>query len=188
MKPFIEKLGIKPKLVKYDSKFGTVEIKDFRSVFIVGRVKCIQGKLSDGQKVNIKLEGRTDLAEMLTKEDARFDLEFEARYPGILKIVSAQNDECNYLEDFEEMMEDEQNDGVNPPVYPKESSISLKNKYPVAAAYLNILAFSKKIPACESGDQQRIAADKAFNRILAGANVLVAEKEMIADYEDSKLS
>lgn len=72
---------------------------------------------------------------------AGIKLELEKNVPGLYILNSVINDEIDYSKNFDRMMEDEQNDGVNPPTLPKVKVSDVAALYPIAAAYLKAEKF-----------------------------------------------
>ncbi len=62
--------------------------------------------------------------------------------PGLSALQDAINQEENYRMAFNRMMEDEYNDGANPPSQPKVSSEELSKQYPLAALYVKAEGYS----------------------------------------------
>lgn len=85
----------------------------------------------------------------------------ELAVPGLEQLREAREDGMRYREECNRMMEDESNDGVNPPAKPVVSSSDLAAQYPRAALYLKAESYS-----CASNDRKSSAGTKAM-RILA---------------------
>lgn len=73
-------------------------------------------------------------AEIQAHQDAAARL--AANVPGLDILRNAIANHMAYCDAFNRMMEDEYNDGVNPPSHPTEDIAVLKVKYPVASAYI----------------------------------------------------
>ncbi len=86
-----------------------------------------------------------------------------ALFPGLDQIRAARAAEDDYRESFARMMEDEYNDGVNPPKHPAASSADLCRQYPAAAAYLHAEATSYASHYGKSA-----AGRRALERLEAG--------------------
>lgn len=93
---------------------------------------------------------------------------------GLDAIRNAMYDERKYHRDFNRMMEDEGNDGINPPVQPKANSADLRKQYPRAAAYLKAESWT-----LASNSDKYAAGKKGLERIINGEdhNVVLAEME-----------
>jgi hypothetical protein len=101
-----------------------------------------------------------DLAEIRAKAKSQ---QMANLFPGLAEIRAAREDEMRYQEQFNEMMEDENNDGAMPPRPIKTKSSELLAKYPAAAAYLHAEDFSL------SSHFAKVAAGKrAIDRLMAG--------------------
>jgi hypothetical protein len=87
----------------------------------------------------------------------------EAAIPGLAALEAAIAAEDGYLDSFNRMMDDEQNDGVNPPRRPAQSSDDLRKQYPRAALYLKAQSYS-----FASNDRKSTAGEKAVSLLLAG--------------------
>lgn len=100
--------------------------------------------------------------------------------PGLEILKAAINAEIQYHEDFEAMMDDEFNDGVNPPSKPQTNSAEIAKQYPIAAAYLKARAWE-----CAAHFSKSAAGRKAKNAIAEGndynAAIALMEKEW-SDY------
>lgn len=103
------------------------------------------------------------------KKDRIFDAREEA-VPGLRQLQKAQMDEEIYQEQFNAMMEDEQNDGVNPPSAPKISFDELAKKYPRAAVYVRAEGYK-----CASHYAKSAAGEKAMKLLKQGGEIKEAE-------------
>lgn len=86
--------------------------------------------------------------------------------PGLRQLQAAIESEAQYFESFNKMMEDENNDGVNAPSAPAESSDALRAKYPKAAAYAKAQGYSYASHFEKAG-----AGKKAMRLLEAGGTV-----------------
>jgi len=66
----------------------------------------------------------------------------EALFPGVTLLKVAHLSEAAYLEAFSKMMDEENNDGVNPPKAPKMNIDDLSAKYPRAVLYLRAESYA----------------------------------------------
>ncbi len=85
--------------------------------------------------------------------------------PGLASLRAARADEARYRAEFERMMEDEYNDGVNPPAKPAVSSSDLAAQYPRAALYLKAESYS-----CASNHHKAAAGSKAMQLLAEGGS------------------
>lgn len=86
--------------------------------------------------------------------------------PGLSELLEAINAEDNYQYLFNKMMDDEYNDGVNPPSMPKTSSDELRKQYPRAALYVKADSYSNA-----SNCHKSTAGDKAKKILISGGNM-----------------
>jgi hypothetical protein len=97
-----------------------------------------------------------------------------AAIEGIKEIENARSEWEEYHYRFNKMMDDEFNDGANPPRKPKSDINELRVKYPKAAAYLKAQGFMQS-----SNVDKYSAGKKALERIINGENyeIVIAEME-----------
>ncbi len=91
--------------------------------------------------------------------------------PGLAELRKAYDAEENYREAFNRMMENEQNDGVNPPKPVAVKSSDVAGKYPRAALYLKAEAYS-----WASHYAKAAAGEKAMALIQEGGDLTEAQK------------
>lgn len=116
----------------------------------------------------------------LKRRKAEEKAKYEARQAkiaaieGIQEIRKAIAAEEAYQEAFNEMMEDEYNDGAFPPKRPEVNSRDLMKQYPRATAYLKAESWS-----LASNYAKIRAGQKALERIINGEdhNIVIAEME-----------
>lgn len=96
---------------------------------------------------------------------------------GLKELTKAINDEIAYNEAFNRMMEDEYNDGVNPPSKPKVRSAELKKQYPRAAAYIKAENWE-----CASHYAKVGAGKRAKERIINGEDYATVLADMEAEW------
>lgn len=89
----------------------------------------------------------------------------ELAVPGLAKLRAARANEARYREEFDQMMEDEGNDGVNPPVKPAVSSSDIAAQYPRAALYLKAESYSYA-----TNDRKASAGAKAVRLLTEGGS------------------
>ena len=92
---------------------------------------------------------------------------------GVPILQAARDAEDKYYRDFDRMMEDENNDGVNPPTKPTADLDALYKQYPVAAAYLRAKAYEYS-----SHYAQSAAGKTAAKKIADGGDYKAALAEM----------
>lgn len=100
--------------------------------------------------------------EKAKKEEA----ELEAIIPGITEMRKAHGEWIRYQQDFNAMMEDEYNDGVNPPTLPTSDFKALSDKYPKAALYMRAEDYS-----CAANYHKSSAGDKAMAVLKNGGSI-----------------
>lgn len=179
MKNYIEMRGIQKPVVTWMVDGVECRCIDFYPVKFKGIwVVEIEPTMINGKKAQyVNIETRPELAAKLREAEAEYERRFLARYPGIDELLSARNASETYHESFQRMMEDEMNDGINPPDQPALSAAEAAKKYPIAAAYLSLLRLADSDPGSQIGYERRKAGKAAFDKILAGADVIEAEKE-----------
>lgn len=97
--------------------------------------------------------------------------------PGLNLLRAAIDDQARYHRQFAEMMEDENNDGANPPKRATADLASLRKQYPRAAAYLQAEAWQDASHYVKSG-----AGRRAKERIVAGEDCHIALADMAAEW------
>lgn len=105
----------------------------------------------DGKEIYLKIDGKPDLAVLVAEYDkaiadakAKVKADLEAAVPGLSILRAAKNaaqyEADRYHQQFQHMMEDENNDGARPPIGEDKSlaeqASSLASEYPRAALYL----------------------------------------------------
>jgi hypothetical protein len=105
--------------------------------------------------------------------DAAYQAHQEAlqvQFPGLAALQAAREDEDRYHEEFEQMMEDEGNDGARPPRPVQVAYKDLVPQYPRAALYLRAKGFQ------QGANYDRMAAGtKAVKLLEAGGSESEAE-------------
>lgn len=96
---------------------------------------------------------------------------------GIRKALAAEH---AYHKAFTRMMEDEFNDGVNPPARPSLSSDDLKKQYPRAAAYVKAENWTYASNYAKSA-----AGEKALERIINDEDYTIALTDMDAEWSEA---
>jgi hypothetical protein len=123
---------------------------------------------------------KPEILNYLIKQEEQKQAAYKARelkiksIEGLTELQNAINAELSYSKAFNRMMEDEYNDGVNPPSKPKNSSTELKQKYPRAAAYIKAENWSFTNHYAKSS-----AGNRAKERIINGEdyNTVITEME-----------
>lgn len=132
----------------------------------------------------IKARKEEILAEIQSAADKR-KLEAKERQEkidaidGLKEIESLQRAWAEYHRKFNEMMDDEYNDGVNPPVCPQKKTEDLLEKYPTAAAYLKAKSYADAAHFKKSA-----AGSKAIERIINGEDPKKALADMEAEWKE----
>jgi len=101
-----------------------------------------------------------------------------ANVPGLEILRDALARREMYGEAFARMMDDEMNDGANPPQKPVDDIAALKAQYPAAAAYLKAEAYEYASHYAKSA-----AGRKAKQAIADGANYGEALAQMEAEWQ-----
>lgn len=91
--------------------------------------------------------------------------------PGLSLLETALESREQYLDAFNRMMDDEQNDGVTPPKFPNQNVDELRVQYPRAALYLKAQAYS-----CAANDRKVTAGEKAMKVLVSGGEESDAAK------------
>jgi len=101
-----------------------------------------------------------------------------AAIEGLEEIRSAIHAAEQYHRDFNRMMDDEYNDGVNPPERPTTNIAELKARYPRAAAYLVAESYSYADHYVKAG-----AGKRAVERIINGEDYNKVLADMKAEWD-----
>lgn len=145
----------KPESLKYEVQGHNVAINTLDQIIDVDGVECLDGGIirHNGQdaKMLVRIDNKPDLVKMVADWRAEWDAynaykaaELAANVPGLNELRKARdaayNDEHRYSHQMDRMMDDEQNDGVNPPTPINQSLRAIANdlakQYPRAAIYL----------------------------------------------------
>ncbi len=100
-------------------------------------------------------------------------------FPGLEELRAAYADQDRYHDQFEKMMEDENNDGINPPSKQKTSPEEVSNQHPAAAAYYKAENYSYS-----DNVGQFSAGKKALKRLQAGEEYRGVITEMEKEWSD----
>jgi hypothetical protein len=118
----------------------------------------------EANKLNALLEAIRDA------KDADHEAKLAANVPGLDILRAALEDEGRYHRQFNRMMENEQNDGVNPPSPVKVRYNDVAEQYPRAAMYLKAESYSNASHYAKSG-----AGSKAMELIENGGDLSEAQ-------------
>lgn len=99
------------------------------------------------------------------------EVKLAANVPGLNELRAAIDDEIRYQEQFEQMMEDENNDGARPPKPVTIKYADVAAKYPRAAIYIKAENYSLSEHYAKS-----TAGDKAMKLIEDGGSLADAEQ------------
>lgn len=182
MKNYVEKRGLTlPSKMVIETRLGKVQINDPIPVPTPykGMGNYVMGtQLDNSEPARVLLRDKPELVKEIERREKQLEIDFLTRYPGIDELLSIINNNVEYGEQFQEMMEDEGNDGVFPPSTPKMSIEDGKKRYPIAAAYLAILAYADADPSSKVGSLKYTAGDRAIERIRQGQDVMGSFKKM----------
>jgi hypothetical protein len=139
------------------------------------------------RRLIVKLDSRPVLRQIV---DAAIAAEAEAErieaermatnVPGLAELQAAIDAEQQYRHDFTRMMEDEGNDGVNPPKHPLASSADLATRFPRAAVYISAESYS-----FASHWAKAKAGEEAMEIIASGGSIEDAEATLDNWLEDN---
>lgn len=113
-------------------------------------------------------EARAAAAERQAKIDA---------IEGLKEIDDLRDAWAEYHRKFDEMMDDEYNDGVNPPTPPKQKPEDLMDQYPRAAAYIKARSY-----AGAANFRKHAAGKKSVDRIINGEDYNKAISDMESEW------
>lgn len=144
-----------PESLTYTVQDKTITIDSPNKIIVVDGIECLDGGIirHNGQDVKmlVRIDNKPDLVKMVADWRAEWDAynaykvaELAANVPGLNELRKARdaayNDEHRYSHQMDRMMDDEQNDGVNPPTPINQSLRAIANdlakQYPRAAMYL----------------------------------------------------
>jgi len=121
-----------------------------------------------------ELRAIVDAAIAADEEAERIEAErMEENVSGLAELQAAIDAEQQYRADFNRMMEDENNDGVNPPSHPSTSSAELAKQFPRAAAYIRAESYS-----FASHWAKAKAGEEAMEIIASGGAIEDAEAKL----------
>ena len=188
MKPYVNQAGIKKENIKVTVSGLTFTLDGFSRTKRQGEnvIAVLPNPHKVGKKCidYISLDRHPEIETIRKSAEDSFESAFVARYPGIYTLVTAINDEHNYHESFNRMMDDESNDGVRPPVAPKMTIEQARQQYPIAAAYLTILSYADADPSSQVGYNRRRCGDDAITQLEGGADVIKTRDAMVKRYNE----
>jgi hypothetical protein len=100
----------------------------------------------------------------------------EAVAPGVAELKAAIEDHEQYAHEFEEMMEDEDNDGVRPPKLPTSDVAALEARYPVAALYLTAQAYLL------ASNHHKYSAGKRASEIIESGGSIEEARQVLENW------
>jgi hypothetical protein len=107
--------------------------------------------------------------EIITSDEwlKRNKIRLDNSVPGLQIIKNAYNKIKQYHIDFDSMMDDENNDGINPPNKPNVNIKDLQNQYPIATAYIKAEQWENSAHYVKSnaGKNAKIAIENGENYI-----------------------
>lgn len=140
--------------------------------------------MKDGKKHMDEIKAKkAEIMAHFAAEKAAERAAYEARQAkinaieGLTELTDAIEAEIAYGNAFNRMMEDEYNDGVNPPSRPKVSSVELRKQYPRAAAYIKAENWEYASHYAKCG-----AGRRAKERIINGEDYVTVLADMDAEW------
>ena len=186
MKNYIEKKGIKKKMIVYTTPKGGIisVVPEMGSLVSITILQTIEGGSPVGSKGSVSLNTLPGLDKLIQAELDRRETEFLSKYTGIDELLTIINDHAKSYESMQRMMENESQ--MTFKAAPKISVEDTKKTYPLAAAYLNLLTISNADPSSQIGFIKRKAGEKAFIKVEDGTNIITALTEAKKEIEESK--
>ena len=127
-------------------------------------VRCMGLKINvNGQTATVAIPEAVG-REIALQQKEISQQQLERIAPGLAELRAAHDAEASYLYNFDRMMSDESNDGVNAPSVPAANTDDLSKKYPRAALYLKAEGYSDA-----NSPARRSAGKKAMEMFLSGA-------------------
>ena len=186
MKNYIEKKGIKKKMIVYTTPKGGIisVVPEMGSLVSITILQTIEGGSPVGSKGSVSLNTLPGLDKLIQAELDRRETEFLSKYTGIDELLTIINDHAKSYESMQRMMENESQ--MTFKTAPKISVEDAKKTYPLAAAYLNLLTISNADPSSQIGFIKRKAGEKAFIKVEDGTDIITALTEAKKEIEESK--
>ena len=186
MKNYIEKKGIKKKMIVYTTPKGGIisVVPEMGSLVSITILQTIEGGSPVGSKGSVSLNTLPGLDKLIQAELDRRETEFLSKYTGIDELLTIINDHAKSYESMQRMMENESQ--MTFKAAPKISVEDTKKTYPLAAAYLNLLTIANADPSSQIGFIKRKAGEKAFIKVEDGTDIITALTEAKKEIEESK--
>lgn len=184
-----------PEPLTYKIQDKTITISTLNGIVDMDGIECLDGGIvrNNGEDVRflVRIDNKPDLAKMVA--DWRADwvayksgviAELAINVPGLDELRKAQdaayNEEHRYNDQMDRMMDNEDNDGVNPPAHinqslRKQASI-LTTQYPRAAVYLMAEGYT------ESDNLSKYSAGKDAMEIIATGGSIEDAKSVLANW------
>lgn len=120
-----------------------------------------------------------DAVDLAAERFAARQTKIETNIPGLDELRSIIADWDEYQGGFNRMMEDEMNDGVNPPQRPTVEVAEIARQYPIAAAYIKAENWDNASHYRKSG-----AGSRAKTKIENGEDYQTVIAEMEKEWSD----
>lgn len=143
---------------------------DFGEITIEGKARSLKVRIDDKPELSAQVYAAIAAGEAADKAEADA---LAANVPGLDELHAAMDDEERYRRAFNRMMDDEGNDGVNPPRPVKVSARDVAAKFPRAAAYVRAEEMS-----CGAHWAKMKAGDEAMELLASGGSIEDADKLM----------
>ncbi len=173
----------KPNPIEIETPVKVIKLETLDQIVTAQGRKCVDGGTATVNGKSTRIYAGLDNNPERAAKVAAWVAEWEiynawqaSNVPGLAELRKAQdaayNEDCRYDQQFEKMMEDEQNDGVNPPAaYNKQQTASvLAAQFPRAAVYLKAEGYLQA-----SNDKKYSAGKKAMEIIATGGTIEEAE-------------
>lgn len=119
---------------------------------------------------------KAELKRMKAKREAD-KAALETAVPGLTELMSAISAEEDYRIAFNRMMEDEDNDGVNPPPHPTgRSSREIARDFPKAALYLKAETYER------AANYHKVSAGKKAKALIRAGGDLEEAQEIMDNW------
>jgi hypothetical protein len=127
----------------------------------------------------IYLEVAKASIEAMQKQNKEAKEKLNKNVPGLEELEKIKEEWDTYYYKFEKMMNDEFNDGVNPPKKPSKTIEEVTSLYPIASAYLKAESF-----ILSNHHAKYSAGKKAKERIINGEDFKVVIEDMEKEWSD----
>jgi len=184
-----------PEPLTYTVQDKTVTIDSLNKIVVVDGIECLDGGIirHNGQDVKmlVRIDNKPDLSKMVSDWRAEWDAyntykvaELAANVPGLDELRKAQdaayNEDVRYSNQMDRMMDNEDNDGVNPPAPINQSlreiANSLAKQYPRAALYLKAEGYTL------ASNYRKYGAGKDAMEIIAAGGSVEDAKSVLANW------